>query len=109
MNPLNDNRNLNKRENLKNNFKSFRTYAVELRINNIKPSMPETLNYAQHQMRLVLYFKCNPKFHNLGVESMTHHNEEKKEEPKEEEAKVEPIHPSEQRGGKKKGLLDTCK
>jgi hypothetical protein len=41
---------------------------------------------------------------------MTHHNEEKKEEPKkEEETKVEPIHPSEQRGGKKKGLLDTCK
>ena len=32
--------------------------------------------------------------------------EEKKEE---EEVKVEPIHPSEQRGGKKKGLLDTCK
>ncbi|AKB33807.1 hypothetical protein MSSIH_3117 [Methanosarcina siciliae HI350] len=26
-----------------------------------------------------------------------------------EEAKVEPIHPSEYRGGKKKGLLDTCK
>jgi len=26
-----------------------------------------------------------------------------------EEAKVEPIHPAEQRGGKKKGLLDTCK
>ena len=26
-----------------------------------------------------------------------------------EEANVEPIHPSEQRGGKKKGLLDTCK
>ncbi len=46
---------------------------------------------------------------NLGVESMTHHTEEKKVEPKEEEAKVEPIHPSEQRGGKKKGLLDTCK
>ncbi|WP_292388441.1 hypothetical protein [Methanosarcina sp. UBA5] len=40
---------------------------------------------------------------------MTHHKEEKKVEPKEEEAKVEPIHPSEQRGGKKKGLLDTCK
>ena len=40
--------------------------------------------------------------------------EAKKELPKEEkkdveEAKVEPIHPSEQRGGKKKGLLDTCK
>ncbi|HOW14579.1 MAG: hypothetical protein QUS12_01470 [Methanosarcina sp.] len=40
--------------------------------------------------------------------------EEKKELLKEEvksveEAKVEPIHPSEQRGGKKKGLLDTCK
>lgn len=35
--------------------------------------------------------------------------EEKKAEPKEEEAKVESIHPSEQRGGKKKGLLDTCK
>jgi len=33
--------------------------------------------------------------------------EEKQET--EEEAKVEPIHPSEQRGGKKKGLLDTCK
>jgi hypothetical protein len=42
---------------------------------------------------------------------MTHHNEEKKAEPKkeEEEAHVEPIHPSEKRGGKKKGLLDTCK
>ncbi len=40
---------------------------------------------------------------------MTHHTEEKKTEQKEEEAKVEPIHPSEQRGGKKKGLLDTCK
>lgn len=39
---------------------------------------------------------------------MTHH-EEKKEPKKEEEAKVEPIHPSEQRGGKKKSLLDTCK
>ncbi|HIH75358.1 MAG TPA: hypothetical protein HA306_09450 [Methanosarcina sp.] len=26
-----------------------------------------------------------------------------------EEIKVEPIHPSEQRGGKKKSLLDTCK
>lgn len=46
---------------------------------------------------------------NLGVESMTHHKEEQKAEPKEEEAKVEPIHPSEKRGGKKKGLLDTCK
>lgn len=40
---------------------------------------------------------------------MTHHTEEKKAEPEKEEAKVEPIHPSEQRGGKKKGLLDTCK
>lgn len=40
---------------------------------------------------------------------MTHHKEEQKAEPKEEEAKVEPIHPSEKRGGKKKGLLDTCK
>jgi len=40
---------------------------------------------------------------------MTHHTEEKKAEPKKEESKVEPIHPSEQRGGKKKGLLDTCK
>ncbi len=44
-----------------------------------------------------------------GVGSMT--EEQKKEQKKEgeEEAKVEPIHPSEQRGGKKKGLLDTCK
>ncbi|WP_268990262.1 hypothetical protein [Methanosarcina barkeri] len=40
---------------------------------------------------------------------MTHHEEEKKEEIEEEEAKVEPIRPSEQRGGKKKGLLDTCR
>ncbi|HPS88685.1 MAG TPA: hypothetical protein PLC35_01715 [Methanosarcina vacuolata] len=40
---------------------------------------------------------------------MTHHEKEKKAETKEEEAKVEPIRPSEQRGGKKKGLLDTCK
>lgn len=45
----------------------------------------------------------------LGVESMTHHKEEKKTEPEKEEAKVEPVHPSEKRGGKKKGLLDTCK
>jgi hypothetical protein len=38
-------------------------------------------------------------------------SEEKKAEPKKEEkeSKVEPIHPSEQRGGKKKSLLDTCK
>ncbi len=37
---------------------------------------------------------------------------EKKAEPKKEEveeAHVEPIHPSENRGGKKRGLLDTCK
>ena len=37
---------------------------------------------------------------------------EKKAEPKKEEieeAKVEPIHPSENRGGKKRSLLDTCK
>lgn len=33
----------------------------------------------------------------------------KEEEKDVEEAKVEPIHPSEQRGGKKKSLLDTCK
>jgi len=41
---------------------------------------------------------------------MTHHNEEKKDNKKDDaKAKVEPVHPSEQRGGKKKGLLDTCK
>lgn len=41
---------------------------------------------------------------------MTHHNEEKKDSKKNDgEAEVEPIHPSEQRGGKKKSLLDTCK
>ena len=37
---------------------------------------------------------------------------EKKADPKKEEmeeGKVEPIHPSENRGGKKRGLLDTCK
>lgn len=33
----------------------------------------------------------------------------KEEQGEIEEAKVEPIHPSEQRGGKKKSLLDTCK
>jgi hypothetical protein len=44
------------------------------------------------------------------LKNMTHHNEEKKDNKKDDdEAKVEPIHPSEQRGGKKKGLLDTCK
>jgi len=37
---------------------------------------------------------------------MTHH--EKKKEKKEEAAKVDPIKPHEQRGGKKKPLLDTC-
>ena len=36
-------------------------------------------------------------------------SEENKAEPKKEEAEVETIHPSETRGGKKKGLLDTCK
>ena len=37
--------------------------------------------------------------------------EQKKSDKKDEgEAKVEPIHPSEhERGGRKKGLLDTCK
>jgi hypothetical protein len=41
---------------------------------------------------------------------MTYHNEEEKDDKKDDgEAKVEPIRPSEQRGGKKKGLLDTCK
>jgi len=38
---------------------------------------------------------------------MTHH-EEKKEKAEEEQAKVEPIKPGDKRGGKKKGLLDTC-
>ena len=38
---------------------------------------------------------------------MTHH-EEKKEEKEEKAAKVEPIKPVDKRGGKKKGLLDTC-
>lgn len=45
----------------------------------------------------------------LGVVSVTHHDEKKDNKKEEDEAKVEPIHPSEQRGGKKKGLLDTCK
>ena len=36
-------------------------------------------------------------------------SEENKTEPSKEETKVEAIHPSEIRGGKKKGLLDTCK
>jgi hypothetical protein len=42
------------------------------------------------------------------IESMP---QEKKAEPKEEveETQVEPIHPSENRGGKKRSLLDTCK
>lgn len=41
---------------------------------------------------------------------MTHHNEEKTDNKADDrEVEVEPIHPSEQRGGKKKGLLDTCK
>jgi len=34
--------------------------------------------------------------------------EEKKEKKQEKEAKVEPIRPGDKRGGKKKGLLDTC-
>ncbi len=36
------------------------------------------------------------------------HQEEKKEEKEEKAAKVEPIKPGDKRGGKKKGLLDTC-
>jgi hypothetical protein len=38
---------------------------------------------------------------------MTHH-EEKKEKTEEKEAKVDPIKIGDKRGGKKKGLLDTC-
>jgi len=57
----------------------------------------------------IKFLKIDKSVTDLGVEFMTHHEEEKKAEPKEEEPKVEPIHPSEQRGGKKKGLLDTCK
>jgi hypothetical protein len=54
--------------------------------------------------------KLKNKLKRYGVNNMTHHNEEKKDHKKDDgEAKVEPIHPSEQRGGKKKGLLDTCK
>ncbi|HNU39032.1 MAG: hypothetical protein ACP5PV_13400 [Methanothrix sp.] len=41
------------------------------------------------------------------MKKMTHH-EEKKEKAEEKEAKVEPIKPGDKRGGKKKGLLDTC-
>ena len=38
---------------------------------------------------------------------MTHHNEEKKDNKKDDgEAKVEPIHPSEQRGGKNYSVWD---
>jgi hypothetical protein len=44
-----------------------------------------------------------------GRKNMTHHEEKKDHKKDDDEAKVEPIHPSEQRGGKKKGLLDTCK
>jgi len=38
---------------------------------------------------------------------MTKH-EEKKGKKEEKVAKVEPIKPGDKRGGKKKGLLDTC-
>ena len=38
---------------------------------------------------------------------MTHH-EAKKEKADEKDAKVEPIKLGDKRGGKKKGLLDTC-
>ena len=38
---------------------------------------------------------------------MTHY-EQKKEITEEKGAKVEPIKPGDKRGGKKKGLLDTC-
>jgi hypothetical protein len=36
------------------------------------------------------------------------HHEEKKEKKKGAETKVEPIKLGDKRGGKKKGLLDTC-
>ena len=36
------------------------------------------------------------------------HHEEKKEKKEEQAAKVEPIKPGDNRGGKKKSLLDTC-
>ncbi len=36
------------------------------------------------------------------------HHEGKKDKAEEKPAKVEPIKPGEKRGGKKKGLLDTC-
>jgi len=36
------------------------------------------------------------------------HHDEKKEKADEKDAKVEPIKLGDKRGGKKKGLLDTC-
>ncbi|MDD3246129.1 MAG: hypothetical protein PHF18_04620 [Methanosarcina sp.] len=56
-----------------------------------------------------------PEHHKKPIVSCEKYDEEEKkalveeEKTEVEEAKVEPIHPSEQRGGKKKGLLDTCK
>ena len=39
---------------------------------------------------------------------MTHHEEKKEKKEKSNEVKVEPIKLGDKRGGKKKGLLDTC-
>lgn len=39
---------------------------------------------------------------------MTHHEEKKEKKKDEPEAKVDAIKPGDKRGGKKKGLLDTC-
>jgi hypothetical protein len=58
-------------------------------------------NIKSNQVRILFLKK--------GVEFMTHHDEKGEKKKDDDEAKVEPIHPSEQRGGKKKGLLDTCK
>jgi hypothetical protein len=54
--------------------------------------------------------KAEPKKEEVTEAKIEPIQPEKKAESKiEEEAHVEPIHPSENRGGKKRGLLDTCK
>ena len=72
----------------------------------------ERLGETESERMVQIEKEAEPKKEEVTEAKIEPIQPEKKAEPKEEEveeAKVEPIHPSENRGGKKRGLLDTCK
>jgi hypothetical protein len=65
--------------------------------------------YQNDNMNKNNYQDSNLINNNLSFDKLQEKNFDDDDKKDDDEAKVEPIHPSEQRGGKKKGLLDTCK